>query len=321
MTAPLRFLMLSLFLAALAGTLWNVSSAEALCDPQGWFPAEFGVKDHTVFSYDGYTYVAAIYLPGEQQFAYARSQDLCKWETLDPILTERTPGDWDEYRIWAPHVFEENGTYFMYYTGVNEDIAQSILLATSTDPADPASWHEQGLMFQPSHPGAVWSPDSWSDNRDPQVVKRGGTYYLIYTGRDTAGGIVGIASASSPFGPWTDLGATLGPIKNRTLESPHLYSAWGSEYLVYHNTWLGQSFGPAYRTSSSVLGPWSNPAPLFPGWAHEFWEDEAGWHASYLTGYSITIRPLQWDHAMLPPQPYIGSALNRIFLPLALEAP
>jgi hypothetical protein len=210
----------------------------------------------------------------------------------------------------------------MYYTGVNAAFAQSILLATSTNPADPNSWTEQGLMFQPSHPGALWSPDAWSNNRDPMVFERGGVYHLLYTGRDQAGGIVGLAVASSPLGPWTDLGATFGPVADRILESPTLFSYAGTDYLLYHNTWLGQSYGAAYRTAASPLGPWSDPAPFFPGWAHEIRQDPAnGWLASFLTGYSVTIQSLGWDDTTLPPRPYIGAGLSRLFLPLALEAP
>ena len=45
------------------------------------------------------------------QFAYARSADLCNWETLTPILAERVPESWDENVIWAPFVYEEAGVF------------------------------------------------------------------------------------------------------------------------------------------------------------------------------------------------------------------
>jgi hypothetical protein len=75
------------------------------CDKPGWFPEDFGLKDHTIFWYKDYYYIAANYLPGEKKFAYGRSPDLCNWEVLEPILDERIPGSWDEMAVWSPYVF------------------------------------------------------------------------------------------------------------------------------------------------------------------------------------------------------------------------
>ena len=86
----------------------------------------------------------------------------------------------------------------MYYTGVNDDLTQSIMLATSTDPTDPEAWQPQGLIFQPTHSGTLWQEAAPADCRDPMVFKRDGQYYLLYTGLDEAGGIVGLATASGP---------------------------------------------------------------------------------------------------------------------------
>jgi hypothetical protein len=291
--------------------------AGAECDPLGWYPKNVSLKDHSVFFHDGFFYIVSIDAPQETSFAYARSADLCLWEQQEPILADRTPGDWDEYKIWSPFVLEANGTYFLFYTGVNQHIAQSIMLATTTDPTDPDSWQEQGMVFQPSHSGAVWSPNSWSDNRDPVVIADGGLYYLYYTGRDSAGGIVGAAVANALVGPWTDLGATLGPIPGRILESPMVFSEWGGFYLAVHETLPGQSLGAQIRSGNSPTGPWGNPSPLFPGWAHEFWQDPAlNWHASYLTTPDITIEPVGWLHDRTPPRPFLGDALFEIHLPL-----
>ncbi len=55
----------------------------AACARLGWFPTTFGLKDHTIFLVAGTYYLASIWLaPGhnEEQFAYARSTDLCHWE-------------------------------------------------------------------------------------------------------------------------------------------------------------------------------------------------------------------------------------------------
>lgn len=50
----------------------------------------------------------------------------------------RQPGAWDAFGLWAPHVVEHGGTYFMFYTGTtgpatDPNTKQRIGLAISTD--------------------------------------------------------------------------------------------------------------------------------------------------------------------------------------------
>jgi len=189
------------------------ASKDDFCEKPGWFPTEFGLKDHTLFRYDSFYYIASIYLPGETQFAYGRSQDLCTWEELPPILDIRTVGTWDEFRIWAPHVIIKDDTYYLYYTGVTNDFTQSIMLATSTNPADSLSWQIHGMIFQPDHDQMIWQVETWADCRDPMVILIDQTYWLFYTGRDVTGGIIGAATSSTPIGPWTDQGALINAMR------------------------------------------------------------------------------------------------------------
>lgn len=287
------------------------------CPRPGWFPVAFGLKDHHVFWYNGYYYLVSIYLPGESQFAYARSTDFCTWEELAPVFAaERNPGEWDEMDVWAPFVFQEEGTYYLYYTGVNTVFTQSIMLATSTDPADPASWQRQGMIFQPDHPDMVWGGvNTWSDCRDPTMIKIDETYYLYYTGLDQAGGIIGMATASSPFGPWYDWGAVL-ILPNGMPESSTLVIYQGSYYLFYNDAFLGEYF----RVGSGLNGPWTQAYGFTPGWAHKIWQDQDGsWYTSYLTDYSVTISRLVWDDLFTPPHPFIGENVYHLMLPLILR--
>jgi hypothetical protein len=51
-----------------------------------------------------------------------------------------------------------------------------------------------------------------------------------------------------------------------------------------------------YRMGPTPGGPWSEPLPLRPGWAHEVWQDAGGqWYASYLTNYSVAIAEVWWN--------------------------
>lgn len=307
-------LLLALFIAYFGACL-PVSGVNAAdnCDPLGWFPSGYGLKDHTVFWFDGYYYVAANYIPGENRFAYGRTQDFCHWEQLDPILSERFPGTWDERAVWAPHVFIEDDIYYMFFTGVKFPFVQSIMLATSDDPADPSSWMNLGMIFQPEHAGMVWQPDGWADCRDPMVVKQGDLYYLYYTGQDIEGGIIGYATAFSLAGPWKDWGRAIPALPKGVMgESPTVATYSHQRYLFYNDT----SQGEMVRQSTHLTGPFQNPESFAPGWAHEIWQDHSGiWYTSYLNNYSITISPLTWDTFFNPPKPFIGEEVFHNVLP------
>jgi sucrose-6-phosphate hydrolase SacC (GH32 family) len=315
------FAALLVLLSWLAGMVGGFRSVQAsansqACSQQGWFPTEFGLKDHSVFWHDGFYYVVANYLPGERQFAYARSQDLCNWEELSPVLSQRTPGTWDERAVWAPFVFEEGGIYFMYFTGVTKDYTQSIMLATTADPSNPQSWQVQDLLFQPQHLGTSWAPNTWADCRDPSILKFGSLYYMVYTGRDVDGRIIGLALSTSPAGPWLDWGAVVTePDPVGMLESPALFQRGQQVYLFYNDTLNGER----YRIASHPGGPWSQAHPLAPGWAHEVWQRADGLTAtSFLTSYQITIAPLSWDAYFQPARPFIGADVLHYHLPLLM---
>ena len=287
------------------------ADSEPLCAKPGWFPVDFGLKDHAIFWNAPYYYLISTYLPSEDRFAYARSLDLCNWETLQPVLSYRAPGTWDEYRIWAPFVLEQDGVYYLYYTGVTQNYTQSILFATTTNPADPTSWREQGMIFQPAHLGMDWLAGSWADCRDPYVIVADGIYYLYYTGHDQAGGIVGMASAQAPGGPWQDWGAVLLEGEN-TPESPMIIRHGTRYYLFYHHSQSDEY----YRIGATPAGPWDAADLFIPGWAHESWRSPGGeWYTSYLTDYTVSISPLSWDTFFQPPHPFIGGAVYHIYLP------
>jgi beta-xylosidase len=283
----------------------------------GWYPADFGLKDHTVFTFDGSYYIASIRTPEEKEFAYGRSTDLCTWEDLGGVIDERIPGEWDEQVIWAPFVREENGVFYMYYTGVTRDFTQSIMLATSTNPADPGSWQRQGMIFQPQHAGMLWQAGSWADCRDASVLNAGDIYYLYYTGRDTSGPIVGLATSFSPAGPWFDLGAILTLSQTDSMaESPMVIIHSGAYYLIYNNSERGEE----YRIAPALIGPWSDAYQLPPGWANEMWDGLDGLdYTSYLQDYEIVINRFLWDDFYRPPRLFVGDSVHRHYIPQVLN--
>ncbi len=290
------------------------------CIIPGWSPAEFGLKDHTIFWYDGAYYMVSTYVPAgnpspisQDRFIYARSADLCSWEILAPLLAERIPGAWDETAVWAPYVLEENEIYYLFYTGVTQNWTQSIMLATTTNPADPSSWQKEAVVFQPSHADAVWEAGLPSDCRDPYVMKQEDRYYLYYTGQDRTGGVIGVATAASPQGPWIDWGGVVGPLPGKMPESPTIASYEYNYYLFYNLSRIGEF----YQIGNSPAGPWLEPVPFIPGWAHEVWRTPNGkWMTSYLTNYSVTIAQIAWKDYNNIPRPTIEGFGTRTYLPL-----
>ncbi|MBX0329941.1 hypothetical protein K2Z83_19940 [Oscillochloris sp. ZM17-4] len=333
MPAPMRLSLALLLIILLAGSAGRadgaspppLAPAELRCHTPFTLP-QVKLKDHSLFAFDGWYYLVSISIDlpapddrSELQFAYARTQDFCAWEALASPLRHGAPGDADEAYVWAPHVISVGGTYYMYYTGVNHQIAQSIMLATSTNPADPQSWQKQGVILRPDHPGAVYpGPAQWSDCRDPMVLAYGGRYYLYYTGADTSGPIVGVAVADGPAGPWSDLGAAyIPPAAERVPESPYVVDQDGVFYLFYNATGPTDN-GARWRWAVSPLGPWQPGARVGVGWAHDFYHDQAGWLVSYLTGNgaAISVDQLRWRRPGPLAMPQVGAQL---YAPLVIR--
>jgi hypothetical protein len=137
-------------------------------------------------------------------------------------------------------------------------------------------------------------------------------YHMYYTGLDSSGGIIGLATAPDLMGPWTDLGSILEPVPGEMLESPTLAYYSGHYYLFYN---LAQE-GGYFRIGDTHFGAWQQPFLFRPGWAHEIWQShDGGLHTSYLTDYTVTINPIMWDDFYFPPHPTIES-VNHLLFPL-----
>jgi hypothetical protein len=328
--APARWLFVALLVL-----LWplpvshaqNEAPSPPLCWNKAWRPEGVGLKDHALFRFDGYYYLIAIPLPKsveappEQTFAYARTKDFCTWENLGTVLRVGAPGSPDETQIWAPHVLSFGTTWYMFYTGVNRNVAQTIMLATTTNPADPKSWKKRGVVFYPTHAGAVYpGPRSWSDARDPMVLYDwvGRRYVMYYTGRDSVNcpngqdscGIVGAATARQLDGPWQDQGAVLRLDTPGMPESPYVVAPGigGVYYLFYNHSTSGindplASGGQQVVASTTPLGPWGLPERFLPGWASDFHQSSEGWMMSYLKGYAVGVTKLSWNQDYTPARP------------------
>ncbi len=126
----------------------------------------------------------------EDEFAHATSKALLErpWKKQLFALTVAPEAPWTEEHLWAPHVVEHGGTYYMFYCAGDTDHAKyKIHLATSTD-----------LKTWTRHPKNPMVVDGF-DGRDPFVMRVGDEWVMYYTATSAPeGGAHVVKFATSP---------------------------------------------------------------------------------------------------------------------------
>lgn len=245
----------SLVLALLAAVALVASAPHTARAAVMLAPSDARPKDFAFIKKDGVYHLFYIrhndFLPAwatELDFGHAVSTDLYHWTQLPPVMGV-DPFGWDNLHVWAPHIVEHEGLYWMFYTGVTEarnglaDV-QSIGLAVSSDlmtwnrVASQPVWSLQGA------PWAWWRPTNGAMAcRDPFVMPdpaRPGEWLMYYTASpasDTASTLIGVArSNSNDLALWQDekpLWITHRSWSfNLLTESPHLFQHNGRWFLM-----------------------------------------------------------------------------------------
>ncbi len=232
-----------------------------------WIEAEdLQCKDHSLIKVDDLYHVFYIqsfppepgeYLRSEKWLGHLTSPDLRHWTQLDSILpvSETDPDGWENTFIWAPKIVrnEEDSMWFLYYTGVNENIAQRSGLAYSTDLEN---WSR--LIWNPIYtPGAwaSWDEDFWSNCRDPELFHEPGSdyYYMLNTASmaDNKGAISLARSHNEVI--WQDQGPFFINDSDNVLESVQLQEENGIYHLFFTEA---NVLGTSHMTSPSFSGGW-----------------------------------------------------------------
>lgn len=192
---------------------------------------------------------------------HAVTYDLINWRIEPPVVS--VDKDMHEnYQVWAPGVAKKGDTFYMYYTGVNINVAQAICLAASKDLYKWDKYEKNPVV----KPGAwcPWSLDHWSDCRDAMVfVDDDGRAYMYYCtskyNDNGAGPAVGIASSDDMIN-WRDEGAYTFDICDVALESPFVMKRNGNYYMFYTNC----NYGTAYAVSDNPIDGWHSLGMLIP---------------------------------------------------------
>jgi hypothetical protein len=224
-------------------------------------------KDHALVKENGVYHVFYIhsfppeqgdYLRSERWLGHLTSTDLRHWARQDSILpvSETPPGGWEGKFIWAPKVITnpENGSWFLYYTGVDQSVVQQTGMAYSWDLYDWTRW-----PFNPIyHPGpwAAWAPGTWSNCRDPEIFHDSlADEYLMLNTATAAGGNGAISlGTSNDLVTWMDQGAFFENDSEAVLESAQLLESDGLYHLFFTEQWVQ---GTSHVSSPTLYGPWT----------------------------------------------------------------
>jgi beta-fructofuranosidase len=226
---------------------------------------------------------------GIRSVGHAVSKDMFEWEELPPTIRCGKPGEFDAYSIYHMDVFVHQGTWYMFYTGLDQGgpgEQQSIGLATSRDgihwekhPANPIlradpRWYEEAIpreaTYQPKDFGRLWFRDPCII-RDPETGKFG----MIVIARDKARHVDVRAclawATSDDLVHWTPHPPIYSPGRFHTIESPSIFQRNGLHYIVFMSgSYWGapilvtdpyQNTGNFYAISKSGwAGPYEQPA-------------------------------------------------------------
>jgi len=188
---------------------------------------------------------------GIRSVGHAVSKDMFEWEELPPAIQCGPAGSFDAYSIYHMDVFVHDGTWYMYYTGLNQGgpgEQQSVGLATSRDGihwekhsanpvlrADPR-WYEQRIpreaAYQEKDFDRLWF-------RDPMVVRdpKTGTFGMIIIARDQSKhpdlrGCLAWATSDDLI-RWQAHAPIFSPGRFHTIESPSMFERNGLHYIVF----------------------------------------------------------------------------------------
>lgn len=287
---------------------------------QPWRP-----KDFTLVKKDGYYHLFFIRnntsLPNDQterDFGHAISADLYHWDFLPPVLTCDL-GEWDNLHVWAPHIIERDGLYWMMYTGVDRFAGeyvdtQMMGLAVSNDLMNWNRAQYSPVFTAAQVPWGWWAPLSPNPAfRDPFVMpdpNTPGDWLMYYTGNygtDTTATVVGLARSHGDFTQWEDVKPIEITYKtysfNPLTESPHVFQHNGTWYL-FITTSSGQPL--TFYTTTDPTG--DRPVWTYRGrlrnmlgydtsfyFASEHMRDGTRDYFCFVNGDRIELREILWS--------------------------
>jgi len=261
----------------------------------------------------------------ERIFAHATGRTLLQqpWDKQPAALAYAPEPPWNEEHLWAPHVVQHDGLYYMFYcAGARDHSKYKLHLVTSKD-----------LRTWTRHQKNPLVVDGF-DARDPFVMREAGRWILYYTANSapTGGRHVVKSVTSSNLVDWSDTQTVYTDPSQGTYggptESPFVVRRGTNYYLFvgprpdYDGTDVFVSNDPFQWRIEDKVGH-------IPAHAAEVVRDRDGkWHVSRC-GWGrggVYLAPLTWQDGLddaesnLPPPKPPGSASARPAPPLRAAA-
>ena len=146
--------------------------------PGGWEGTEMAANGSAMAVGDEILYW---YEAGDPfRIALARSKDGVSWTKLGaPVLEQGPLGSFDEVAVADPDVIQTGGEFYMYYLGQDRARRQRLGVARSRDGI---TWTK--LRANPILELGVAGAFDESGLGEPAVWSSGGSYWMLFTGRD-----------------------------------------------------------------------------------------------------------------------------------------
>jgi beta-fructofuranosidase len=273
-----------------AGTFTRIYD-QSVGEPQAWY-----LNDHTfvrgpdgTWHMFGITHAEPADPVNEVVFAHATAPSPQGPWTKQPFALSVDTG-YGETHLWAPHVIESGGVYYMFYCGGSPDLTQyEINVATSTD-----------LFTWTRSPGGPLFRDGY-EARDPYVTRIDDQWVMYYTATSAPGGgnHTIMYRTSQDLLHWSDRRTVFTDPEVGTggggTESPFVVQHNGSWYLFtgprggYVGTDVFRSDNPYNFDNKVLVGHIQSHAAEVVNDNGTWWVSHAGWGQG-----GLYLAPLNW---------------------------
>jgi arabinan endo-1,5-alpha-L-arabinosidase len=215
------------------------------------------VHDPTLFK-DGKTYYVfstGVFNPNNPGGIYARRSTgtlAGPWESLGAIELPEWTRDYRVNHLWAPHVVERRGVFFLYYAASSFGTNRSAIgLATTRTPGDLDSWVDHG-------PVLTSDPDDDYNAIDPMVFEARGQWWITFGSFWSGIKLQRLKDMRTPVGPVTSLASHPVDPPN-AIENPQIFRHGRYWYLSASRDFCCQGVNSTYKTivgrSTRATGP------------------------------------------------------------------
>jgi len=231
----------------------------------------------------------------EHTFAHASSEELLKipWQKHPRVLeADKKLG---ETHLWAPHIIEKDGSYYMFYAGGGGHWDSMINLAVSKD------------LFNWERPAVNPLFRDFYDARDPMALKVGDEYLLYYCktySQDDHRSAVAVRRSKDLI-HWSEpefalvLSDSPRLINSGHTESPYVFEHQGRFYLAVCTPFYHYRLTRIFISDNPYRFEEKNEITSFIAHCAEILNWEGKWFASHAGWFydGVYLAPINWRKA------------------------